>query len=206
LRYVDSLVWKTVGGRLGDMLNGSIRDEKDYYKDPLIAGLDGRELAIDQAANWICSGENGNWRHLIPSVRLLLVDYIPVNQGAGGIMGRALGPTERHLRELHRAVAPDAKLYRFNSDPVPYPSTVGGNKLLSYIFQLTAGINWPRFGDAQWDSFAMFYMTAIAHVQGFADGNKRVAHLAYAIVMIKNTHNFKAPSVGLERWLVRMNR
>jgi hypothetical protein len=204
-QYIDSLVWRTTSRHLGNLLNTSIRDEKDYYKDRLIAGLDGRELAIDQAANWICSADKGKWRHLIPSTRLLLVDYIPVNPGDGGVMGRALGPTDQHLRVLHRAITPDATLYRFSRIASPYPSSVGGNKLLGYMFQLTSGLNWPNFGDPRWDSFAMFYLTAIAHAQGFADGNKRIAHLAYAIVLIKNTHDFKAPSEALERWLVRMN-
>jgi hypothetical protein len=120
-------------------------------------------------------------------------------------MGRALGPTYHHLRALHKAIAPEATLYRFSRIPSPYPSSVGGDKLLGYIFQLTSGIRWPEFGDPRWDSIAMFYLTAIAHAQGFADGNKRIANLAYAIVLIKNTHNFKAPSEALKKRLIRMN-
>jgi hypothetical protein len=202
-QYLDSLMRQAASGHLGTLLNENIRDAGDYYDDPLIEGLDGRELAIDQAANWICSADNGKWRHMIPSTRLLLVDHIPVNPGDGGVMGRALGPTDQNLRELHRTIAPEATLYRFSRNASAHPSSVGGDKLLGYLFLLTSGLEWPGFGDPRWDSFAMFYLTAIAHSRAFADGNKRIAHLAYAIVLIKNTHAFKAPSEALEHWLTR---
>ena len=78
--------------------------------------------------------------------------------------------------------------------------------LLDHIIGLTAGTNsWPAFGDAHWESIAMFYLTSIVHVQGFSDGNKRTGHLAYAIVLIKGTHGFKVPTTAKESELFRMN-
>lgn len=200
-RHVDWLMMRTVTGHLGTLLNGSIRPTADYYRNAQ-PGLQGRDLAIDQAANWIC----GSYAPALPLTRQLLNHYIPVAPGHPGIMGdQALGPTEKHLRDIHLQVASDSNRFRLGKE-APYPSSLGGSKLLSYIFQLSAGTNWPAFGSPRWDSIAMFYLASIVHVQGFGDGNKRAGHFAYSIVMIKNTHSFKAPSAALERWLTRMDR
>ena len=45
----------------------------------------------------------------------------------------------------------------------------------------------------------------LARNHPFSDGNKRAGHLAYAIVLIKGTHDFKAPTSALESQLFRMN-
>lgn len=199
--YVNWLMMRSLG--LGRWLNGSIRPTTDYYANPLRAGQTGRALAIDQAANWICSG----FTAALPLTRQLLDQYIypPVAQGQAGVTGgQAPGITEKCLRSIHRQVAPTSPRFRVALIGVPYPTSVGGDRLLPYIFRLGSRIRWPPFGSPEWDSIAMFYLASIVHVQGFADGNKRAGHFAYSIVMIKNTLSFKAPSIALEDWLFRM--
>lgn len=200
--YVDSLVPQTASGALGTVLNANVRDVADYYKNPLRGGMKGRDLAIDQAANWICGG----YTAALPNTRAVLEQYIPATGGHHGPMGYALGRTPEHLRKIYKRIVPNAAPYRLNMQPVKYPSTVGGGLLLDYIFSLTAGTNvWPSFGDKHWESIAMFYLVSIVHVQGFSDGNKRTGHMAYAIAMIKGTHTFKAPTSAKENELFRMN-
>ncbi|MEF7614139.1 hypothetical protein V4F39_09490 [Aquincola sp. MAHUQ-54] len=203
--YVDSLVPQSANGALGTLLNANLRPTADYYKNPLRGGLAGRELAIDQAANWICGGYTAG----IPAMRELLTKNIPATAGHAGPMGMALGRTSQPLRKLYKRIMPNAAPYRINlMGGAKYPSTVGGSLLLDYILDLTSGCadtSWPAFGNAKWESIAMFYLTSIVHVQGFTDGNKRTGHLAYAIVLIKGTHQFKAPTSAKENELFRMN-
>lgn len=203
-QYVGSLVPQTSSGALGGILNANLRADADYYNNPLGHGLAGRDLAIDKAANWICGGFVAG----IPATRALLAQYIPTQGGHHGKAGAALGRTSEHMRKIHKRAVPNAPAYRFNylAGDVKYPSTVGANVLLGDVFALTAGTNvWPAFGDAAWESIAMFYLVSIVTIQAFSDGNKRAGHLAYAIVLIKGTHNFKAPTTAKESELFRMN-
>ena len=131
------------------------------------------------------------WKAPIPGVKILELDL----------------QTTADARLLR--IMPNAAPYRINlMGGAKYPSTIGGSVLLDHILGLTSGCNdntWPAFGDAQWESIAMFYMTSIVHVQGFPDGNKRTGHIAYAIVLIKGTHQFKVPTLAKENELFRMN-
>lgn len=203
--YVDSLVPQSASGALGTILNSNLRPVGDYYKNPQGGVLAGRALAIDQAANWVCGG----YTAALPATRDLLSKYIPVTGGHPGPAGMALGRTSQHLRKIFHRAVPDAAPYRINlMGGAKYPSTVGGSVLLDHIFGLTSGCadsTWPAFGHAKWESIAMFYLVSIVHVQGFPDGNKRTGHLAYAIVLIKGTHTFKAPTTAKEGELFRMN-
>lgn len=203
--YVDALVPQTRGGQLGTILNANLRPASDYYKNPLRNGLTGRDLAIDQAANWVC----GSYVAGLPATRATLEYYIPANPGHGGPMEHALGRTTEPLRKMYKRITIGQNIapYRLNlSGGAKYPSTVGGSVLLEHIIGLTAGTDsWPNFGNAQWESIAMFYLVSIVHVQGFTDANKRTGHMAYAIVLIKGTHGFKAPTVVKENELFRMN-
>lgn len=204
--YVDSLVPRTSSAELGTILNANLRPTADYYKTPLRNGLAGRDLAIDQAANWIC----GSYVAGLASTRAILQQYIPATAGQPGPMGFALGRTSQNLRQLWRCLTAGLNVapYRINIPPQgeKYCSTVGGGVLLDYIFGLTSGTNyWPRFGDAHWESIALFYLITIIHVQAFTDANKRTGHMAYAIVLIKGTHTFKAPLLAKENELIRMN-
>lgn len=204
-QYVDALVPQTRSGGLKTILNAHLRPTADYYKTPRLPGLAGRDLAIDQAANWVC----GSFVAGLPATRALLERYIPARGGDHGPMGFALGRTADPLRKLFQRMTTGQNIapYRINlMGGAKYPSTVGGGVLLDYILGLTAGTDsWPAFGDAHWESIAMFYLVSIVHVQGFTDANKRTGHMAYAIVLIKGTHQFKVPTTAKESELFRMN-
>lgn len=203
-QYVTSLVSETKSGNLGTILNANLRPEMDYYKNRAGTGLAARKLAIDKAANWIC----GSYVAALGSTRALLEEYIPTNPGQHGKAGAALGRTPDSIRKVHKKAVLNAPAYRFNylGGAVKYPSTVGAKCLMEELFQLTAGTNvWPQFGDAHWESIAMFYLVSLVTIQAFSDGNKRAGHLAYAIVLIKGTHTFKAPTAAKESELFRMN-
>ncbi len=203
-QYVNSLVPLTRSGALGNTLRTSLRATNDYYKNPRAVGLTGRELAIDQAANWVC----GDFTAALTATRALLAEYIPAQAGHHGKAGAALGITPQHIRRIFKQAVPNAPANRFNylAGDVHYPSTVGAGVLLDELFQLTAGATtWPNFGDAQWESIAMFYLVSLVTIQAFPDGNKRTGHLGYAIVLIKGTHGFKAPTTAKETELFRMN-
>jgi hypothetical protein len=205
-QYVNSLVPLCASGSLGTTLNNNLRATGDYYKNPSGVGLAGRDLAIDQAANWICGGFVAG----LPATRALLKEYIPTQQGHHGKAGAALGRTSGPICKIHKKAVTNAPAYRFNymAGDVKYPSTVGASVLLDEIFALTAGCadrTWPAFGDAKWESIAMFYLISIVTIQAFSDGNKRAGHFAYAIVLIKGTHAFKAPTSAKETELFRMN-
>ena len=201
--YVDSLGPLSASGQLATILNANTRPLAEYYNNPLGGALAARDLAIDQAANWVC----GTYVPALPQTRQLLRYYIPSTSGVGGPMGGALGPTSQGVRDVFGVAVQNAAAYRLViAQKTKYPSTVGGSLLLDYIFTATAGNTWPQFGNAHWEDIAMFYMIAMAHVQGFPDGNKRTSHLAYAIVLIKGTHAFKAPTAAKESELIRMNQ
>ena len=87
-----------------------------------------------------------------------------------------------------------------------YPSSIGGRFLLELIFQWTANAVWPAPGDDQWQDVALFYFGAVATVQGYTDGNKRAARMAYAVTLLKGKRPFTAPSPALEGELIRMTR
>lgn len=203
-QFVAALMQKAAANQLSQGLNANIEPVGNYYNNPTVAGgATARETAIDQAANWVC----GAYTAGIPAVKALLERYIPVTAGQGGRMGQGLGTTPDHIRKVHAAVVPNAPASRFNyaAGPVTYPSTVGAGVLVDEIFAMTAQWPWPTFGSALWENIAMFYLASLVTVQGFSDGNKRAGHMAYAIVLIKGTHAFKAPTAAHETALFRMN-
>jgi hypothetical protein len=202
-QYVASLVAQTRSGGLRTILNANLRPSVSYYKNPSAPGLAGRQLAIDKAANWIC----GDYVAALATTRSLLAEYIPATAGQPGKAGAALGATPEHIKRIFKRAVTGAPPNRFNylAGDVHYPSTVGAGVLLDELFQLTGATHWPAFGDTHWESIAMFYLTSLVTIQAFPDGNKRTGHLAYAIVLIKGTHDFKAPTSAKETELFRMN-
>lgn len=203
-QFVNALLQKAATNKLSVELNANIEPLVNYYLNPTVHhGATNRETAIDQAANWVC----GAYVAGIPGVKAQLAKYIPTHAGSHGTMGAGLGKTASHIKKVHSAVVPGAPAYRFNygAGPVTYPSTVGASVLVDEIFALTGDWQWPPFGSALWENIAMFYLASLVTVQGFSDGNKRAGHMAYAIVLIKGTHAFKAPTANLETALFRMN-
>lgn len=189
-------------GQLGRDLDNNLRDVNDYYKSKKATGLTGRNLAVDQAANWIC----GDYVAALPGTRTLLEEYIPVNQGQHGKLGPCLGPSPDALWKVHKRLVPGVAPTRLATKFVnKYPSTVGAGYLFDELYLLVSGQKvWPPFGDAHWASIAPFYLGSIGTIQVFPDGNKRMSRFAYSVVLIKGTHTFKAPTDTYALSLYRM--
>ncbi len=81
----------------------------------------------------------------------------------------------------------------------------GGRYLLETVFEWTAGALWPFAGDERWLDVALFYLGAVGTVQGYPDGNKRIARMAYALTLLRGKHRFIAPSGALEKKLIQIN-
>jgi hypothetical protein len=131
-----------------------------------------------------------------------------LNAPAGG---PPLGPNASMLQAIFQPVVANLASadnpmppYRGPNFATSYPSSVGGNYLLNWIFTQTAATAWPPQGDDQWEDWALFYLGSIVTVQGFTDGNKRMGRLAYSIVLLKAGREFKAPTVALENQLYHM--
>ncbi len=190
-------------GRLGADLNSHLEPTANYYRTPKGTGLKGRDLAIDQAANWIC----GTYVAGLPGTRALLEEYIPDNQSMRGKFGACLGPTPAQLWKVHARLVPGLPSQtRLSTKFIPkYPSTVGAGFLFDELFMMVRGQQvWPPFGDAHWESIATFYLASIGAIQVFPDGNKRMGRFAYSVLLIKGTHSFKAPTDAYALSLFRM--
>jgi len=104
-----------------------------------------------------------------------------------------LGPDPALLDRMHRVLAPACPRFRGPNPEVSYPSSVGGRMLLETVFDWTAEAEWPPPGDPSWYDVALFYLGSIGTVQGYPDGNKRVARAAYAVTLLRNRCQFHAP-------------
>ena len=202
--YVDSLLTRARASNLHPELALNTWPEDQWYA---AGGTDaGKALERRKAVFWICNASPDDSKlKEIKKVRAILKEYIP-NNDTHGKTGPALGLTSEWIKKIHKAVCHNPPAYRFGywgGNP-GYPSTVGGAALLEYIFQQTSNMRWPAIGDIKWQDAALFYLGAIVAVQGFTDGNKRAARIAYSIVLIKGGHPFIAPTVAYARDLFNM--
>lgn len=190
-------------GQLGRDLDNNLEPMNNIYANPLRNGLAGRDLAIDQAANWIC----GTYTAALPGTRALLEEYIPNNQSTRGKFGACLGQTPAQLWKVHARLVPGLPSQtRLSTKMTPkYPSTVGAGYLFDELYTVVQGQQvWPPFGDAHWASIATFYLASIGTIQVFPDGNKRMSRFAYSVILINGTHTFKAPTDAHAMGLYRM--
>ena len=93
-----------------------------------------------------------------------------------------------------------------DGDNPPYPSNFGGTFLLLEALDNVASKSLPRRGDRRWASWAIYAYAAIMAAQAFADGNKRVARIAYAVVMASGGLDFRAPTGKLRTQLANMGQ
>jgi hypothetical protein len=200
--FYQDYLQRAENGDLAIQLNNNLRALNNYYNNPLPGNPVGRELAIDQAANWIC----GEYTAGLPGTRALLGEYIPTTQFGWGKFGQLLGRTPAKLWEVHPRLVPGlVSQERLSTRGNPrYPSTVGAGFLFEELFTSIAGKNEPPFGDANWENFATFFLASIGTIQVFPDGNKRMGKFAYSVLLIKGTHTFKAPTEGFCLGLFRM--
>ncbi|HSF96409.1 MAG TPA: hypothetical protein VLA52_15395 [Thermohalobaculum sp.] len=154
------------------------------------------ESEIKKAADWICLTMHSNPHdQVVDMLRDAVADAPPK-----AVLGQDTGLLDR----IHKRVAPGAPRLRGPNPEMPYPSNVGGRMLLETVFQWTANAEWPAAGDSRWFDVALFYLGVIGTVQGFPDGNKRVARSAYAIALLRNRCRFVAPSRELVADLFKM--
>lgn len=115
-----------------------------------------------------------------------------------------LGKDDAIIKQIWGKIVRNAPLYRMTSiSGAPYPSSVGGDWLLkNRILGSTTG-SLPR-GDAKWADWAMYYFGAIMNAQPFPDGNKRVARIVYALMMLSGGIKFQAPSAKVGAELAKM--
>lgn len=107
--------------------------------------------------------------------------------------GWPLGHDTTMLQKIWTTLVPSAGLFRpTNFSGVKYPSSVGGFVLLQKVMTDFGGRRVPGRGDAAWEDWALYLFAAIMTTQGFTDGNKRVARLAYAIMIASGAVDFRA--------------
>lgn len=203
--HVDFLLQNARNGNLHTQLALKTRPENQWY---VAGGTDvGKALERRKAVFWICNACHDDNIKLkeIKKVRAILKEYIP-NDDTHGITGPALGLTSKWIKKIHKTVCHNPPAYRFGyfAGNPGYPSSVGGAALLEYIFQQTSNFRWPAIGNIKWQDAALFYLGAIVATQGFTDGNKRAARIAYSIVLIKGGHPFTAPTTQYESTLFNM--
>lgn len=158
-----------------------------------------REEDLEAAAAWICSTMHGDRDARLRVVVTVLAENMTQSTGK-----ELLGPTPALLDSIHARIFPNAPSFRSANPALPYPSSVGGRYLLERIFQVTAEAVWPLPGNIWWLDVALFFMGAIGTVQGYSDGNKRAARLAYAIILLRGRHPFVAPTPDVEADLFQM--
>ena len=196
--YVTSLLKAMMAGQLRSDLTEMAEPESNYTvvrKLPR-SGTPQREVA--KASDWIASSMHGDGTD---AVLECLTRHVLTHPS-----GPALGRTpEELLDKAHAEFASDAPKVRSPNSATTYPSSIGGRFLLELIFNWTSKVIWPGPGEEIWQDVALFYLGAIATVQGYADGNKRAARMAYAITLLKAELPFVAPNLALQSALVRMD-
>ena len=196
--HAAALLKATKAGRLRGWLAEMTEPEASYTQTRDSARSATPEREIVKARDWIARSMHGDAKQTVLDVLTRHVLTAPA--------GAALGPTPRLLDQVHAEVVTDAPRVRSPNILTAYPSSIGGRFLLELIFQWTSSAVWPAPGDEQWLDVALFYLGAVATVQGYPDGNKRAARMGYAITLLKGKRRFVAPSPGLESELVRMRR
>lgn len=186
MTYVADLLTAASKGELRQRLGPDVEDRPRFA----------REAEIPKASAWICQTLHGNQIHVVDE---LLTKHAVATPGC-----EVLGRTPELLDSLHAKLSPDAPAHRSSNPETPYPSSVGGRHLLELVFEWTAEAEWPRPGDIWWLDVALFYLGAIGTVQGYADGNKRAARMAYSLILLRGRRPFIAPSPELELDLFQM--
>lgn len=184
--YVDELLAEALAGRLHGRLGPDADLAERFSSAP----------TIDRAATWICATLHGDRDD---QVRALLAEHAHAPPGA-----RVLGLGPALLDSLHARIFPNAPQARGPRPDTAYPSSIGGRHLLEGVFARTAAAEWPLPGDIAWLDVALFFMAAIGTVQAYADGNKRAARIAYALILLRGRRGFVAPGPELEQDLFRM--
>lgn len=197
--YVTTLLKATMAGELRGTLAGMAEPETNYTVPRKLPPEGTRKREIAKASDWIACPMHGDGRD---AVFECLTRHV-VTQPCGQALGRA--PADL-LDKVHAEIVPEAPKFRSPNSATVYPSSIGGRFLLEMVFNWTSKIIWPGPREEIWQDVALFYLGAVASVQGYPDGNKRAARLAYCLTLLKAGLPFIAPNMTLESGLVRMTR
>lgn len=188
-----------------------IRPENEFYTPT--AGITGeRDIAVDKAAQWIIGdygllrdgtvdpSKNPSRADWLKTYRKVIAKYVAAGgQGTRGVVG-----TADKIREMHHEltlIEKEASRMQYFLNDAGYPTTAGGGYLLKRLYADARQVPLPEFGGRHWDNLAMFYLSAFIAIQAFQDANKRGGHAVYAILLIKGTNDFFAPTVKRENEL-----
>jgi hypothetical protein len=194
--YATELLESAKAEELRGLLAENTEPEKNYVLPRRRLPHGNLEREILKAGDWVAQSFRDNRGHVAHEILTRHVVTSP--------QGKALGRNLELLDQIHFEIAPEAPKSRSPKINTAYPSSIGGRFLLEMIFKWTSMAFWPGAGDEQWLDVALFYLGAIATVQGYADANKRTARMAYAIILLKGGCPFVAPNPGLEGHLIRM--
>jgi len=197
--YAAELLDAASNGQLRRRLDEAAAPEDSDTGTPQSGRPEARDAEIRKACDWICRSVHGDGNESEEMVREMLTEHV-VNAPPGEV----LGPTPALLDRIHARIASDAPRHRSPNPATAYPSSIGGRYLLETVFSWTADALWPTPGDEQWLDVALFYLGAVGTVQGYPDGNKRAARMAYAITLLRGKHRFVAPSAALQAELIQM--
>jgi hypothetical protein len=197
--YVTSLLKTMMAGELRTVLAGLSEPEENYLVTRELRRNGTREREIAKASDWVADSARGDDNGAIYDC---LTRYIVTSPPR-----LALGRTpEDLLDKVHAEVVADTPNVRSPNCTTAYPSSIGGRFLLELVFKWTSNIIWPGTGEEIWQDVALFYLGAVATVQGYTDGNKRAARMAYAITLLRAKLPFVAPNLALQGALIRMDR
>jgi len=197
--YLTTLLKACMAGDLRGNLAEMAEPERNYTIVRKLPPEGTRNREIIKAADWIAAPMHGNGRDI---VRECLTRHA-VKEPSCTALGRT--PADL-LDKVHAEIVPDAPRVRGPNPATAYPSSIGGRHLLEQVFKWTSRIIWPGPGEEIWQDVALFYLGAVMTVQGYVDGNKRAARMAYSLTLLKAKLPFVAPNLALESGLARMER
>jgi hypothetical protein len=221
--YMVKLRNDALRGFLKTQLDGQTQPERTYYRpivtggssayaslDPRvldlgaklarIAGPGGRERAqenLTKAKAWVRSEmKDSPTEQIAQSQRL--IDTYASDAGTWPLSFKTIA-------DIFDAQVKGAPPYRkVSSEGETYPSNFGGTYLLMDAMSRMAETRLPKRGDPGWTNWALYAYAAIMAAQAFTDGNKRVARVAYATVMVSGGIDFRAPTPKLGGSLANM--
>ncbi len=196
--YIDGLKGEAGLGQLYTRLTNNTEPEGNYYAAPVptpprigappIPPRPQWMIEHSKATSWLTHGVHGNTSAYTRNLRQL-------SRRDGS---NPLGANDTIARQAWSDLVPIAPGYRGWSaaaTAVPYPSNIGGGKVLNDVLaDLSNNVALPPLGDNRWYDWALFVYGSMMTVQAFTDGNKRISRLAYALMIVNGGVPFVAPN------------
>lgn len=205
--YITALRDRAIAGELVRELRTNAEPEQNYYTAPpprvavpgapVIPAKPAWMTEQSKALSWLTNGVIGDTSAYAKNLLSLAV-----HDGSF-----PLGADDTILRSAWNELVPAAPTHRgWNMVTIqsPYPSNIGGTKLIN---DMLAGMNnraMPAQGDDAWYDWALFVFGSMMAAQAFTDGNKRISRLAYALVLLSGEVPFIAPNAQFGGRLANM--